>query len=255
MTIAGRLLHNNTWTFLPAFYRGLTGGRLLFAIENRFGIKYFLGASEDHLQQPYVGIEGYKQPKTPRTFSKHELGEFIKGAGYNSNRFYYVYPDYKFPELICTDEYAPSYSSLKKISFTYAKNSALVLDEKDIYKDLIENDVWQFMANSYLVEAWNSNQNGNTNEQKVYYVSAKGETQKKYRVSTVIMNDGYAYKIPMHSQAEEHIQRIYENTKCLKERGISVLHRRPGDRRVFLFLWARGGAYRLYSPGPGAGLI
>lgn len=200
-----------------------TGGRLLFAIENRFGIKYFLGASEDHLQQPYVGIEGYKQPKTPRTFSKHELGEFIKGAGYNSNRFYYVYPDYKFPELICTDEYAPSYSSLKKISFTYAKNSALVLDEKDIYKDLIENDVWQFMANSYLVEAWNSNQNENTNEQKVYYVSAKGETQKKYRVSTVIMNDGYAYKIPMHSQAEEHIQRIYENTKCLKERGISVL--------------------------------
>lgn len=218
-------------------------GRLLFAIENRFGAKYWLGAAEDHLQQPYVGIEGYRQPKTPRTFSKYELEQVVEKAGYTSNRFYYVYPDYKFPELIYTDEYKPSYSNLEKVSFTYAKNSALTLDEREIYKDLIDNNVWQFFANSYLVEAWAVEID--TNDKAVYHVSARGESPKKYRVSTVIMNDGYAYKIPMHSEAKAHIEEIYDNTRSLQQRGVAVLDaERTGQcLRTKMFKGISGEAY------------
>lgn len=35
------------------------GGKILIAIENRLGLKYFAGCREDHVGREFVGIEGY----------------------------------------------------------------------------------------------------------------------------------------------------------------------------------------------------
>lgn len=205
-------------------------GRLLFAIENRFGVKYWAGGSEDHLQSPYVGLEGYLEPKTPKTFSKKELESMILEAGFIDKRFYYVYPDYKFPEVIYTDEFKPSYAALQKVSFTYSKNSILSFDEKKVYKDLIENDVWQFFANSYLIEASNEIFE---DQEHVIHVSGRGEAKKEYRVSTVIKNNGFVYKVPMHRNAVSHIHSLWKNTEYLKECGIKVIDlKRKGEMLV-----------------------
>ena len=194
-------------------------GIILFAIENRFGLKYWLGASEDHLQTPFAGIEGYKESKTARTFSRKELENILDRVGLKNHRFYSVLPDYKFPELIFTDECVPDYMNLKKVSFTYSKNSSLVANEKDLYKDIVENDVFPFFANSFLVEASIKPLEG----RYITHVSAKGEVYKDFRVNTVIDNENRVYKIPMHKNAATHIDNIVENTKCLLERGVSVL--------------------------------
>lgn len=194
-------------------------GVLLFAIENKTGLKYWVGGSEDHLQEPYVGLEGYEQKHTPRTFSKSELEQLLNNVGFKNKRFYYVLPDYKFPEIIATDEYKPDYLNLQKVSFTYSKNSLLTMNEKYLYKDILENNVLDFFANSYLVECSLQQKK----ERKVIYVSSKGEVKKIYRVSTVLYNDGSIYKIPMHEQAVQHIDNIYYNTEFLKQRGIDIL--------------------------------
>ena len=49
-------------------------GRLLIAIENRLGLKYFAGAPEDHTDLHFFGINGYPGNQSVRTFSKNELG-------------------------------------------------------------------------------------------------------------------------------------------------------------------------------------
>ena len=194
-------------------------GKILFAIENRFGLKYWLGAAEDHLQIPFAGISGYKGARTPRTFSKKELEELLKKVGFRYQRFYSVLPDYKFPELVFADDYKPDYMNLKKISFVYAKNSSLITDEKELYRDIIENDVFPFFANSFLVEASQEE----LDAKYVTHVSAKGEVYKEYRVSTVIYNDGEVCKVPMHAEAKSHINSIVENTQYLEKRGVHVL--------------------------------
>lgn len=194
-------------------------GVILFAIENRFGLKYWLGASEDHLQMPFVGIEGYRQPKTARTFSRKELKDILDRVGLSNHRFYSVLPDYKFPELIFTDECVPDYMNLKKVSFTYSKNSSLVANEKDLYKDVVENGVFPFFANSFLVEASSKPLEG----RHIIHVSAKGEVYKDFRVNTVMDSENRVYKIPMHKNAVTHIDNIVDNTKCLSERGVPVL--------------------------------
>lgn len=214
--------HENPFVFFLECLRKFLkkDGRVLFAIENRFGLKYWVGGSEDHLQKPFAGLEGYLEPGTPKTFSKKELEMMASEAGFAESRFYYIYPDYKFPEVVFTDEFKPSYTALQKVSFTYSKNSILSFDEKKVYKDLIENDVWQFFANSYLVEA--ANEVLGTDEH-VIHVSARGEAKKEYRVSTVIKSDGRVYKVPMHPKASAHMQTIKENTEYLKKRGIKVV--------------------------------
>ena len=204
-------------------------GVLLFAIENRFGLKYWVGGSEDHLQKPFVGLEGYKDAGTPRTFSKYELSQMLDHVGLENQRFYYLFPDYKFPEVICTDDFRPSYANLQKVSFTYSRNSLFTVDEKELYKDIVENDVWRFFANSYLVEAGRLA----LEENPVIHVSSKGESKKEFKVSTIIRKDGNVYKVPMHREASGHIYSILENTAYLQKRGIKVLNvKQAGDGLV-----------------------
>ena len=90
-------------------------GTLLFAIENQYGVKYWCGAAEDHLQEPFAGIKGYKKEKTARTFSKAALERLVEEAGLKQHRIYGVLPDYKFPTYIFSEEYKPTASDMENI--------------------------------------------------------------------------------------------------------------------------------------------
>ena len=62
-------------------------GVILLAIENRFGLKYWSGAAEDHICKPFVGIEGYKEKGTAVTFSKYDLKKLFADEGFEYQRF------------------------------------------------------------------------------------------------------------------------------------------------------------------------
>ena len=216
-------------TFLENVKKHLkNGGILLFAIENRFGLKYWCGASEDHTMQPYVGIEGYKEKNTAVTFSKKQIENILTQVGFTYNSFYYVLPDYKFPTAVYTDEYLPNHSDIQKMAFTYSKNSLLCLNEKDLYKDILENNSFPFFANSFLVEA--SEDKLSTN--KIVFVSSRSECKKEYRVSTIIDNNKNIYKIPMHSAAGNHIKETYLNGQKLRERGVQFVNEKYENNSI-----------------------
>ena len=48
-------------------------GKLFIAIENRFGLKYWAGAREDHTGNYFESLEGYFGNERVKTFSKKEL--------------------------------------------------------------------------------------------------------------------------------------------------------------------------------------
>lgn len=50
-------------------------GKLVIAIENRLGLKYWAGCTEDHVGKYFEGIENYPDTKGVRTFSRKELQE------------------------------------------------------------------------------------------------------------------------------------------------------------------------------------
>lgn len=128
-------------------------GKLLIAIENKYGLKYWCGAPEDHSGIPFDGINNYKFSNIARTFSKAELNSIIKTSGFKNTYFYYPLPDYKMPQVIYSEKYLPKNGSLDSwIPYYSINNNSMVSDEKRLYNDISDNNVFEFFANSFLVE-------------------------------------------------------------------------------------------------------
>ena len=63
-------------------------GKILLAIENRLGLKYFAGAPEDHTDLYYAGIREYAGIDGIRTFSKGELEDLFTECRFANWKFY-----------------------------------------------------------------------------------------------------------------------------------------------------------------------
>ena len=78
-------------------------GKLIIAIENQLGLKYFAGAPEDHLGKPMVGIEGRYGKDQAQTFGRPVLARLLLEAGFEASNFLAPFPDYKLPSSIVTE--------------------------------------------------------------------------------------------------------------------------------------------------------
>ncbi len=78
-------------------------GKLIIAIENQLGLKYFAGAPEDHFGKPMVGIEGRYGKDQAQTFGRPVLTKLLQQAGFDASNFLAPFPDYKLPSSIVTE--------------------------------------------------------------------------------------------------------------------------------------------------------
>ena len=128
-------------------------GKLIIAIENRLGLKYFAGCKEDHVGEYFKGIEGYSTTKGVKTFSKKELELFLHACEFSAYRFFYPYPDYKFPTCIYSDDYLPKAGELNNNIRNFDMERMLLFDESKVFDSLIENGLFPLFSNSFLVVA------------------------------------------------------------------------------------------------------
>jgi len=75
-------------------------GVLIIAIENKLGMKYFSGCTEDHLSRRFSGIEGYPDNDGPRTFGRAELIGIASRCGFVDFELLLPFPDYKIPSTL-----------------------------------------------------------------------------------------------------------------------------------------------------------
>lgn len=127
------------------------GGQIVIAIENRLGLKYWAGATEDHTGIYFEGLEGYPTTNYVRTFSKPELEQIIRKAGMEQMKFYYPYPDYKFAERIYSDEFLPGKGELSRNRQNFDRERMQVFREECVYDSLIESGLFPQFSNSFLV--------------------------------------------------------------------------------------------------------
>lgn len=129
------------------------GGRVLIAIENRYGLKYWAGCREDHTGRFFDGLEGYHQTDSMvRTFGKEELTRIIRDAGYTDVQYYYPFPDYKFPVQIFSDDYLPKEEDLVCSLETYDNDRLQLFDETAVFQDIVNSGRFDFFSNSFFVE-------------------------------------------------------------------------------------------------------
>lgn len=192
-------------------------GRLLIAIENKYGLKYWCGAREDHTGIPFDGINQYQVGnKNATTFSKEELHEVIKESGFLNTYFYYPMPDYKLPTVIYSQGKLPENENMQNLQPYYTDKTTLVADEMGIYKDLIRNNVFEFFANSFLVEC------SDAEVGEVSFVNVSSERLDKYRIITRFRGDKVE-KIALNAETgPAHMQQTVKNQEMLEAAGIKV---------------------------------
>ena len=148
-------------SYLAAAIRYLKpGGKVVVAIENQLGLKYFNGCSEDHLGIPFAGIQDLYCPKKGvRTFGRRTLSEVLDQAGLLNQQWMYPYPDYKLPCVVLTDE-ALQHSAFETVDLLvrsngedYSGNTQRLFDEGLVNRVLAENGLLADFSNSFLVVA------------------------------------------------------------------------------------------------------
>lgn len=195
-------------------------GKLLIAIENQYGLKYWCGAGEDHTGIPFEGINQYTLSGGKcRTFSRKGLERLIRDSGFAHVFFYYPMPDYKLPTVIYSQGQLPKNENMMDMQYYYIPNAfTLVAQEKNIYKDIIDNHVFEFFANSFLVECSDSEQLG-----EVTFAKLSSQRLEQYQVGTAFTKEKEVIKF--HLQGEKgvpHLNQILQNERELLERGINV---------------------------------
>ncbi len=182
-------------------------GILLIAIENRFGLKYFAGAPEDHTDGYFDGIAGYPQNHSVRTFSKGEWERLMENCGFVNHRFYYPYPDYKFPREIFTEE------SLKEQKYglpawNFTRYRMALFREETVADTIQQDGRMDYFANSFLIEM---SRQPLDEKKKVLYAKMSTDRDRHFSVATTIeQQDGnkMVVKRAMTPEAKRHLKNM-----------------------------------------------
>lgn len=129
------------------------GGLLILALENKFGLKYFAGAREDHTGRPFESIEGYPHPDPVGTFSRLEIAELLSAGGFSDQTFYYPHPDYKLPVEVFSDAFQPGAHSKLDTPLNLDQDRFRCFNEKLAMANVARNRMFSFFANSFLIVA------------------------------------------------------------------------------------------------------
>lgn len=198
-------------TFLKGIMQFLKeDGHMLIAIENRLGLKYFNGAPEDHTNHYFEGINEYPDNETVRTFSKSELSELLSACDLTAQRFYYPYPDYKFPAEIFTDETILGFGYGKPF-INLDEKRYLLFNERPLWNTLTKEEITASFANSFLVDA--SKKEWQADNEKLY-VKINNDRADAFRIGTSIerqQGEMKVVKYPLCKQAASHIRTLYKN--------------------------------------------
>jgi len=196
------------------------GGALVIAIENRLGIEYFSGKPEDHTGRLFDGINDYPNSIGVKTFSRLELKNLLNSCGLVNQKFFYPYPDYKFPYIIHSDEMLPDASDFSHFSDVfYDTDRAELFPMSRALPTIVNAGVYRELANSFLIVARQTH-----DAERIYplkIVANNCPRKPQYQLRTEIHRDSagglFVKKIARNPLAREHLKTLAENCKIFSE--------------------------------------
>lgn len=187
-------------------------GILLVAIENRLGLKYFSGAPEDHTDNYMEGLKNYPENTSVHTFSKSEWEDLMDAGGLLYRRFYYPFPDYKFPNEIYTDE-TLSADGFRRNAWNFNARRIELFPEMEMAQTLCREGVMDRFMNSFLIEM---SSRPIEREEQILYAKMNTDRAPRFQIQTVIKTaDGKktVEKSPLTAEAAAHLCSMAERER------------------------------------------
>lgn len=149
---------------LKEVYRILEkSGVFYLGIENREGLKYLLGAPEDHSAIPYISLLSRtdadivsrsinKKPYKTHTYNKKEYFNLLKEAGFRKTESYAALPDYKLPKAFFEDDLKIEKYLSTNLSLALARRAKK--SELFTTLNLLEKGLYHQFSNSFAMVSY-----------------------------------------------------------------------------------------------------
>ena len=209
-------------------------GRLLLGTENRLAAKFFCGDRDPYTNHSFDGVENYRGLTAAdrgnikgRCYSKSELKSMLDDAGYDTTKFYSVLPNLNEAQLIYADGYKPVEELSMRYFPVYNYPDSVFLNEEYLYTDLINNDMFHAMANSYLIECSMSGETDDT----IHATVSMDRGHSNALVTSIHEHDGIrkVYKKAIFPEGVEKLDTLKCNLEYLSDRGLNVVDSRVED--------------------------
>ncbi len=196
-------------------------GILFVAVENRYGLRYLCGERERHTGRPFAGIDHAMGSAKGRPFSREELLEVLRMAGEERLKLYYPLPDWRMPQLIYTDGHLPEENINERLILYHEDMDTLVADERRLYRDVIRNHAFPFLANSFLAECGPGEELSD-----VCYVALSTDRGRDRAMATAIHGSGIVTKRPLFPEGRAYAEGLMGKAEWLEEHGVPMLEQR-----------------------------
>ena len=193
------------------------GGKILLALDNKLGIKYFSKTDK-------TGI-CVTNPVDKKFINIEKLYNYLHEIGLNNIKTYYPMPDYKLTNVIFTDLRPLSKNDLSRNVVYNSEDTINFYDENTVYRELLdlpENVVKNFMNSYFLEIACNEQFEKDVESEKVKLISFSNMRKPKYRIKTIV-KENFVYKYPANDESQNHIEETKKNIDIIKNAGLKTL--------------------------------
>ncbi len=200
-------------------------GKLLLGMNNRLGIRYFLGDKDIYTNQIFDGLDGYRRTYSKREdaffgriYARSEVEDMLQESGFPHMKFYSVFPDLEHPQMIYADGFMPREDLSRRIFPMYHNAATVFMEEQYIYKSLMDNGLFHQMANAYLIEVAFDDCFSDALQ-----VTSTLERDADKAMLTIIHGETSVEKRALYPEGRKQLERLAENQKNLMKRGIKVV--------------------------------
>ncbi|MBR3152592.1 MAG: hypothetical protein IKF52_03190 [Clostridia bacterium] len=225
--------NNNPYTELLKYLKQFLNpkGKIIFSINNRFGIKYFAGAKSKHYNNIFGSITNDININNSNLLSKKEIIDIIANAGFKNYKFYYPVPDYRLTSAIFTDDFIPESSTSKLMYQLYYNEESIILyNEIQAIKQICDSNLFDKMCNSYLVEI-----SKETIDNDIRFISYNNLRKDEYNLMIKI-DKSKAYKYSTCQESQKHLDDMKLNIEKLTDLGFNILEKVENDIIISEFI-------------------
>ena len=222
-------------------------GKLLLAVDNRLGVRYFCGDRDPFTDRNFDGIENYRRVSSidrdkleGQIFDKATVDKYLYEAGFAEHQSFSVFPSIDAPQIIYAQDYLPEEELSIRYFPYYSHPDTIFLEEGYLYESLIKNGLFHAMANGYFYECALSSETCETKEIK--HVTLSMDRGEEAAMATIIYRDDTVRKKAMYAQGVDGLYKLRKNHEDLNAHGIRVIEGEiEGDSYVMPYVKAEIG--------------
>lgn len=193
-------------------------GRLLFVCENRIGMRYWCGVPDPFSNRPFSGIRGLGDNVM---MTRKELIDFLeKNKIISGWSLYYPFPDHRLPQAIYSDNYLPKTSIRDRVISYYLpqEKRGLVCLEDEISDELIVNNIFHVLANSFIVEC-----SRKKFMPEVFFAALSTDRGKQHGFATIITSHDTVKKQILYPEGKESLEQMHRNYLEIIKHGVNCI--------------------------------